>query len=133
MRIAWWKLGLVPVLVLGGCLCAEGGGGGPTSDAGFDAGVDSGVDAGALDAGADGGAETDAGELDGGPELDAGTDAGPPREPPPEGVFQSSGGGTASSTGFRARVSFGAPQPMGQASGTDTEVTTGPAAAGRGE
>lgn len=88
-------MGLVPVLVLGGCLCAEGSG----PRAGGDAAVDAGIDAGRHEA--------------------------------PVGVFQSSGGGTASSAGYRMRVSFGAPQPMGTASGPSKTVTTGPGAAGR--
>lgn len=117
MTLAWWKIGLVPVLVLGGCLCAEGGPGPSTTS-------DAGIDSGPVDAGRDAG--SDAGDDAG---TDGGVDAGPRQVT--EGVFQSAGGGAASSSSYRMRVSFGAPQPMGVAEGASKRLRAGPAAAGR--
>lgn len=68
------------------------------------------------------------GERDAG--VDAGVDAGSPRVPP-TAVFQSAGGGSASSERHRARISIGAPQPAGTTAGEQTSASLGAAAAGR--
>ena len=87
-------------------------------------------DAGAADSGpADAGA-ADAGPVDGGP-----TDAGPAdagRMPSgPSAIFPTSGGASASSPGYRAQFSVGAPQPMGAASAAGRRVRLGPVSRAR--
>jgi len=113
---------LAIALAVGGCDCG-GDDAPPTRDAGpGDGGV---TDAGGVDSGSDAG--PDAGDVDAG--TDAGVDAGP--DSVRETVFQTSGGGRASSSGYRLRLSVGAPQPMGRSSGGSHRATTGPSAAGR--
>jgi hypothetical protein len=107
---------LIACSLLLAAACARGGSG--RTDGG---GRDAGVDAGELDAGdRDGG--VDAGDGDGG-----GPDAGP--RTPRSIVFQSAGGGTASSGGHRLRLSIGAPQPAGDGASSERRLVIGPAAA----
>ncbi len=61
--------------------------------------------------------------------VDGGVDAG--TRVPSEAVFQSVGGGEATSAGHRVRVMLGAPQPAGSAADGIRRVMLGPAAAGR--
>ncbi len=50
-----------------------------------------------------------------------------PKAPEPgRGVMSTSGGGAASSTSHRLRLSIGAPQPMGRATSTSFAVNLGP-------
>jgi hypothetical protein len=65
-----------------------------------------------------------------GAERDAGVDAGPMRVPA-TAAFQSVGGGAASSSAHRVRLSIGAPQPAGVTSNGAGAATLGPGAAGR--
>ena len=92
---------LLAVVLLSACDCGQGQGD-------LDAGVP-----------ADGGA-SDGGPTDGGPGDGGATAARPP------GVQIVGGGGETASPTHRLRVTIGAPQPMGAASGPTHEVETGP-------
>ncbi|MBW2463436.1 MAG: hypothetical protein JRH11_17430 [Deltaproteobacteria bacterium] len=120
MRLLFFTVGLAALLAA----CSDTGR--PVTP---DTGVgDTGVgDTGVGDAGAG-----DTGVSDSGPDTgaaDSGADTGTLPTTERKITFRSSGGGASSSTGYRLRLSVGAPQPTGVASGSANELTTGPAAA----
>jgi hypothetical protein len=82
----------------------------------------------AEDASLDDSSVTDSGATDSGA-TDSGADSGEPAPDLPANVLSTSGGGTASSEGYRVRVRIGAPQPMGTAAASGHEVRVGPGAA----
>lgn len=107
---------LLVALGLGGCnLIVDGILGGKRGDGGPPPGVDLGL------------------PVDNGP-FDGGIDGGPDNGPLPPGFRRvaqpTSGGGTATSAGFRLQVGIGAPAPVGQAAGSgEGRLIVGPAAA----
>jgi hypothetical protein len=86
---------------------------GPDVDGG---GADSGgVDGGGVDGGGVDGGGVDGGGVDGG-----GVPTGP------TGVVQTSGSAVIEGSGYRLRISVGAPQPMGEAEGGGNRLVVGP-------